>query len=152
MITRAAYTFPYSAQPCAQLTYQPKPDFTPTVSATIKVRKDVPSPMNSPMKMLGMAAGRATRKIRYFCPAPKVRATSRYDARVLAIPEIVSIVTGNQTASAISPTAEEVPEGERTIARGTHAVAGMGPITLSRGIPQYLAMVLSPSEIGRPTV
>src|SRR5581483_6050253 len=34
MMINAAYTLPYSAQPCAQLTYQPRPDFTPTDSAT----------------------------------------------------------------------------------------------------------------------
>src|SRR6185436_11168682 len=77
MMIKAAKTFPYSAQPCAQLTYQPRPDLTPTVSATMSVRKEVPNPMNKPMKMLGIAAGIATRKIRYFCPAPSVRATSR---------------------------------------------------------------------------
>src|SRR6185369_9757432 len=109
------------AQPCAQLTYQPRPDFTPTVSATINVRKEVPRPMKRPMKMLGIAAGMATRKMRYFWVAPRVRATSRYDARVFAMPETVSIVTGNQTASAISPTAATDPEGETTMARGTHA-------------------------------
>src|SRR4029077_18857049 len=77
MMMRAAKTFPYSAQPWAQLTYQPRPDFTPTVSATTKVRNDAPNPMNNPMKMLGSAAGIATRKIRYPRPAPSVRATSR---------------------------------------------------------------------------
>src|SRR6267143_4366270 len=136
MMTSAAKTFPYSAQPCAQLTYQPRPDFTPTVSATMSVRKEVPSPMNKPIKILGIAAGMATRKMRYFCPAPSVRATSRYDARVLAMPEMVSIVTGNQTASATNPTAESVPDGESTIASGTHAVAGIGPTTFNNGIPQ----------------
>src|SRR5204863_6019772 len=60
----AAKTFPYSAQPCAQLTYQPSPDFTPTVSATTSVKKDAPSPMNRPTKILGIAAGMATRKIK----------------------------------------------------------------------------------------
>src|SRR5205814_5299925 len=64
MITSAANTFPYSAQPCAQLTYQPRPDLTPTVSATTRVRNEVPRPMNSPIKILGNAAGTATRKIR----------------------------------------------------------------------------------------
>jgi len=64
MMIKAAKTLPYSAQPCAQLTYQPRPDFTPTVSATTRVKNEVPSPMNKPMKMLGMAAGMATRKIR----------------------------------------------------------------------------------------
>src|SRR5438552_2621365 len=64
MMTRAAYTFPYSAQPCAQLTYHPRPDLTPTVSATTSVKNAAPRPMNKPMKILGMAAGMATRKIR----------------------------------------------------------------------------------------
>src|SRR4029077_19233437 len=64
IITSAAKTFPYSAQPWAQATYQPRPDFTPTVSATTSVRNDAPNPMKSPMKMLGSAAGIATRKIR----------------------------------------------------------------------------------------
>src|SRR5262249_61632758 len=64
IITRAPKTFPYSAQPCAQLTYHPRPDLTPTFSATTRVKNDVPSPMNSPMKILGIAAGMATRKTR----------------------------------------------------------------------------------------
>ena len=41
-------------------------------------------------------------------PAPSVRATSRYDARMLETPDAVSIVTGNQTASAISADARDV--------------------------------------------
>src|SRR5438874_4050977 len=43
--------FAVFGQPCAQLTYQPRPDLTPTVSATTRVRKDAPSPMNRPMKI-----------------------------------------------------------------------------------------------------
>src|SRR6266446_10484861 len=92
---------------------------------------EAPTSMKKPIKILGMAAGMATRKMRYFCPAPSVRATSRYDARVLAMLEMVSIVTGHQTASATNPTAESVPDGERTIASGTHAVAGIGPTTFN---------------------
>src|SRR4051812_19355802 len=136
MITSAAKTLLYSAQPCAQLTYQPRPDFTPTVSATISVRNDAPRPMNNPMKMLGIAAGIATRKIRYARPAPSVRATSRYDARVFEIPEAVSIVTGNQTASAMMPIAENLADGDTTIASGIHAVAGIGPTIFNSGMPQ----------------
>src|SRR5256886_9224577 len=136
IMTRAAKTLPYSAQPCAQLTYQPRPDLTPTVSATTSVRNDAPRPMNNPMKMFGIAAGMATRKIRYARPAPRVRATSRYEARVLEIPDAVSIVTGNQTAREISAAAEKTAEGETTIASGIHAVAGIGPTILSTGIPQ----------------
>src|SRR4051812_15458706 len=127
MITSAAKTFPYSAQPWAQATYQPRPDFTPTVSATTRVRNDAPNPMNNPMKMLGSAAGIATRKIKYRLPAPSVRATSRYDARVFEIPDAVSIVTGNHTARATRLAAERTAEGEITIASGIHAVAGIGP-------------------------
>ena len=56
MMTSAAKTFAYSAQPCAQFKYQPRPAFTPTVSTTISVRNDEPNPMNKPMKMLGIAA------------------------------------------------------------------------------------------------
>src|ERR1041385_107098 len=140
----AAKTLPYSAQPCAQLTYQPRPDLTPTVSATINVRNDVPRPIKSPMKILGNAAGIATRKIRYFCPAPRVRATSRYDERVLAIPETVSMVTGNHTARATNPTAAQTPEGESTMAKGTQAVAGIGPTIFKSGIPQYRAWANQP--------
>src|ERR1700740_586256 len=47
------------------------------------------------------------------------------------------MVTGNQTASAINEAAETTAEGERTIASGIHAVAGIGPTTFSIGIPQY---------------
>src|SRR4029434_1825665 len=50
MMTRAAKTLPYSAQPCAQLTYQPRPDLTPTVSATTRVRHEAPSPMKRTMQ------------------------------------------------------------------------------------------------------
>jgi hypothetical protein len=55
---------------------------------------------------------------------------------VFAIPEIVSIVTGNHTERAIRPTAETAREGEMTIASGTQAVAGIGPTTFSSGMPQ----------------
>src|SRR5436190_6562818 len=136
IMTSAAKTFAYSAQPCAQLTYQPRPNLTPTVSATMSVRNDVPKPMNKPIKIFGIAAGIATRKIRKEGFAPSVRATSRYDARVFAIPDIVSIVTGNQTASATSPTADNMGLGDITIANGIHAVAGIGPTTFKNGIPQ----------------
>ena len=63
--------------------------------------------------------------------------TAIHDARVLEMPEAVSIVTGNQTARAMSPAAEKMAEGETTMANGIHAVAGIGPTTLSTGIPQY---------------
>jgi len=64
MMMRAAKTLPYSAQPCAQLTCQPRPDLTPTDSATTRVRKEAPRPMSKPMKIFGTAAGIATRKMR----------------------------------------------------------------------------------------
>src|SRR5258706_1299731 len=102
----------------------------------MSVRNDAPSPMKRPMKMLGIAAGMATRKMRYQRFAPRVGATSRYEARVFEMPEAVSMVTGNQTASAIIPTAENRADGETTMARGIQAVAGMGPTTFSNGIPQ----------------
>src|SRR5438094_664661 len=57
-------------------------------------------------------------------------------ARVLETPDAVNIVTGNHTASAINPAADTIAEGDTTIARGIHAVAGIGPTTLSSGIPQ----------------
>src|SRR5262249_49513495 len=129
-----------------QLRYQPRPDLTPTDSATTRVRKDAPSPMNKPMKIFGTAAGIATRKIRYAGPAPSVRATSREDARVLEMPEAVTIVSGNHRASAIKPTAETIVEGATTIAKGIHAVAGIGPTTLSSGIPQYRTEVDHPMQ------
>ena len=98
----------------------------------------MPSPMNKPMKMLGMAAGigdsedQVERGRRPACG--RRRGTRR---ACWKCPEAVSIVTGNQTASAISPTAETIAEGgETTIASGIHAVAGIGPTTLSSGIPQ----------------
>src|ERR1043166_5024213 len=53
------------------------------------------------------------------------------------MPDAVSIVTGNQTASASRPADESVVEGETTMASGIHAVAGIGPTTFSTGIPQY---------------
>ena len=55
---------------------------------------------------------------------------------MLEIPDAVNIVTGNHTASAINAAAENMAEGETTIASGIHAVAGIGPTTLSNGIPQ----------------
>src|SRR5437762_14185057 len=55
MMISAAKTFPYSAHPCAQLRYQPRPDLTPTVSATTRVRNEAPSPIKRPMKTLGIA-------------------------------------------------------------------------------------------------
>src|ERR1041385_1204005 len=98
----------------------------------MSVRNDAPRPMNRPMKMLGMAAGIATRTIRNAGLEPRVRATSRYEERVLAMPDIVSIVTGNQTARAIKPTAEKIGFGETTMASGIQAVAGIGPTTFKR--------------------
>ncbi len=60
---------------------------------------------------------------------------------MLATPEMVSIETGNQTASAMRKTAESPCNrlGVRIIASGTQAVAGIGPTTFSKGIPQYRA-------------
>ena len=55
---------------------------------------------------------------------------------MLEIPEAVNIVTGNHTASAINPAEDIIAEGYTTIAIGIHAVAGIGPTTLSNGIPQ----------------
>src|SRR5437588_4843962 len=103
--------------------------------------------MNSPIKMLGNAPGIATRKIKYARLAPSVRATSRYEARVFEIPEAVSIVTGNQTASAINAADETIADGERTIANGIQAVAGIGPTTFRSGIPQYLIGDDQPMQI-----
>src|SRR5688500_8240884 len=117
--------------------YHPSPACTPTASATISVRNDAPSPMNSPTKMLGIAAGIATRSTRYDGPAPSVRATSRYDACVFDTPDSVSIVTGNHTAIAISEIADHVALGNNISAIGISAVAGIGPITFMTGIPQY---------------
>src|SRR6185312_1844735 len=93
--------------------------------------------MNSPMKMLGVAAGRATRKIRNSRLAPIVRATSRYDMRTFDTPDAVSIVTGNHTASAINAAPEKNELLKTAIARGISAVAGIGPTSLSTGMPQY---------------
>src|ERR1041385_3296855 len=69
------------------------------------------------------------------------------------MPEAVSIVTGNQTASAINPAADTTADGDNTIARGIQAVAGIGPTTLSSGIPQYRTGVDHPMQIPliRPT-
>src|ERR1700704_4991663 len=62
------------------------------------------------------------------------------------MPEAVNIVTGNQTASAINPAADTRAEGETTIASGIHAVAGIGPIVLRIGIPQYRTMANQPIQ------
>jgi len=62
------------------------------------------------------------------------------------MPDALSIVTGNQTAMAIRVIAENSADGITTIARGIHAVAGMGPMTLSTGIPQYRAGVNQPMQ------
>src|SRR4051812_36250514 len=112
----------------------------------MRVKNDAPRPMKSPIKMLGIAAGMATRKIRYAGRAPRVRATSRYEERVLAMPETVNIVTGNQTASAMTPTAEYSADGATTIANGIQAVAGIGPMTFSKGMPQYRAWRNQPMQ------
>src|SRR5207249_11636377 len=55
-----------------------------------------------------------------------------------------NMVTGNQTANAMMPTADNPGEGDRTIASGIHAVAGMGPTTFNSGMPQYLAWLNQP--------
>src|SRR5437762_11225053 len=63
------------------------------------------------------------------------------------MPEAVNIVTGNQTANAISPTAENNAEGDSTMASGIQAVAGIGPTTLSKGMPQYRACGNQPMQM-----
>src|ERR1700758_4314443 len=70
------------------------------------------------------------------------------------MPDAVSIVTGNHTASAINPAADTVAEGDTTIASGIHAVAGIGPTTLSSGIPQYRTDVDQPmhTPLTSPTI
>src|SRR5688500_11893787 len=98
--------------------YHPSPDDTPVDSATSSVRNDAPKPMNSPTKMLGIAAGIATRKIRNHRLAPSVRATSRYDARTFDTPDALSIVTGNHTASAIRNTPAAIVRGNMISAIG----------------------------------
>jgi hypothetical protein len=65
---------------------------------------------------------------------------------VLAMPEMVSMVTGNHTASAIKPTAENIVDGETTIASGIQAVAGIGPTTFNNGMPQYRMRVDQPMQ------
>ena len=49
---------------------------------------------------------------------------------MLAMPEAVSMATGNQTATAMRPMPENVASGERTMASGIQAVAGMGPVNM----------------------
>src|SRR3954471_6987349 len=124
--------------------YHPSPDDTPVDSATKRVRNDAPSPMNSPTKMLGIAAGIATRKIKNHRLAPSVRATSRYDARTLETPDELSIVTGNHTASAIRKIPAVTDCGKKISAIGIHAVAGIGPTTFRNGMPQYRACRFHP--------
>ena len=72
----APYILAYDAQPCAQDRYQPRPDFTPIISAATSTENDAPSPMNRPTKTCGNAAGMATRSTRNHSLAPMVRATS----------------------------------------------------------------------------
>src|SRR5438477_7252676 len=62
------------------------------------------------------------------------------------MPEAVSMVTGNQTANAISATAENIAEGDNTIASGIQAVAGIGPMIFKSGIPQYRAGANQPMQ------
>ena len=74
---------------------------------------------------------------------------------MLEMPETVSIVTGNQTASAMRPIAESVAvRRATTMARGIHAVAGIGPDHFQdrhapvarRGEPADQTPVTSPSS------
>ena len=55
---------------------------------------------------------------------------------MLEMPEAVSIVTGNQTARATKPTAENIAEGAHHHGEGIQAVAGIGPTIFSKGMPQ----------------
>src|SRR3954468_15536310 len=127
--------------------YHPSPLDTPVDSATSSVRKDAPNPMNNRTKMLGIAAGIATRKIKNHRLAPSVRATSRYDARTFDTPDAASIVTGNQTASAIRKMPAVTDCGKKISAIGIHAVAGIGPTIFRNGMPQYRACRLHPIVI-----
>ena len=57
--------------------YQPRPEFTPNVSAIVRVTKAVGRAMKMPSKMLGRAAGRLTLSTRNFGEAPNVWHTSK---------------------------------------------------------------------------
>ena len=52
------------------------------------------------------------------------------------MPEAVSIVTGNQTASAIRAHAGDEGVGEQHHRQRDEAVAGIGPTTFRTGMPQ----------------
>src|SRR4051812_49593150 len=100
MMMSAAKTLPYSAQPCAQLRYHPRPDLTPTDSATTRVRNEAPSPMNRPIKMFGTAAGIPPRELLNRGPAPGARAIPGVAARALGIPHAVYSETRDPTTNA----------------------------------------------------
>ena len=76
MTSSAAYMLAYEAQPWAHCRYQPRPAFTPIISAVISTENEAPRPMNRPTKTCGSAAGMATRSTRKRSEAPSVRATS----------------------------------------------------------------------------
>src|ERR1043165_2253008 len=63
------------------------------------------------------------------------------------MPEAVSIVTGNQTASAMRAAEEMTAEGKTTKANGIQAVAGIGPTIFNTGIPQYRMRVDQPMQM-----
>src|SRR5262249_30385184 len=101
-----------------------------------RIRNDDSNPTKSPRKRFGRAAGMATRKIKYPRPAPRVRATSEYEVGTFMIPDMVSIVTGNQTAKAISATPGRKGPENRIMAVGIRMVAGIGPRNFITGTPQ----------------
>src|SRR6516225_838501 len=74
MINSAAYMLAYAAQPWAHCRYQPRPAFTPSISATTRTANEVPRPMNRPTKTCGIAAGMATLSTRKRWLAPNVYA------------------------------------------------------------------------------
>src|SRR5512141_3039574 len=116
--------------------YQPSPALTPSISATIRVTKVEPRPMNRPTNTCGRAAGTATLRTRNHCPAPRVRATSKYPAFTEATPDQVSTVTGNHAESATRKVLAEKLVGNTTNTIGSQAVAGTGPISLRTGCTQ----------------
>src|ERR1700677_3297423 len=102
----------------------------------MSVRNAASSPTNKPIKIVRIAEGMATRNIRKSLLAPSVLATSIYERRTLAMPDKVSIVTGNDTAQPITAEPLMNESDDSIIAGRTKAVAGIGPTNFNTGIAQ----------------
>ena len=116
--------------------YQPRPDFTPSISAIIMATQDELMACVQPCKMEGMAWGMATCSTSCLFVAPSVRAASKYSLPTFEMPVSEATVTANHEPRAIMNTAPPKRDVATTIMIGIHVEVGIGPKNLIIGSSQ----------------